>query len=220
MNPLRGWLDSELDQICDEIVRMGDMVKQATLRAMEALADQDVELAQQVVDQDEAVNQLRYEIEAQCFALLATQHPVARDLRLVVTALNIITDLERIGDYAKGIGRIVVRTGGQELLMPTEKSMHMAQVGCDMLETVIDAFVEHDTEVAQRIFDMDDEVDHTYRSVFESVIQAMIGHEHGVRQGMYLLFAAHNLERIGDRVTNIAERVLFMQTGVLAEYNL
>jgi phosphate transport system protein len=219
MSPLRGLLQSELERICDALVQMGDRVEQAVLQAVEALVDQDAELAQQIIDEDAAINQLRFDIEETCFTLLATQQPTAIDLRTVVAALNIITDLERIADYAKGIGQIVVRTEGQDLVMPPQKTPHMAEVVCDMLHASLDAFVERDVEAAQRMFDMDDEVDHLYRDLFEAVIQAMVAREHSVRNGMHLLFAAHNLERIGDRVTNIAERVIFAETGVMQERN-
>ncbi|MBL7202150.1 MAG: phosphate signaling complex protein PhoU [Anaerolineae bacterium] len=219
MTPLRSLLHSELERIRDDVSRMGDMVERATLQAVEALVDGDVELAQQIIDGDLEINQLRFDIEAACFMLLATQQPAAIDLRTVVTALNIITELERIGDYAKGIGQIVVATEGQELVMPPQKTVHMAQVVCEMMHIVLEAFIEGDTEAAQRVCDMDDDVDHMYRDVFESILQAMVAREHGVREGMHLLFAAHNLERMGDRVTNIGERVIFMQTGVMQERN-
>lgn len=220
MPTLRGLLQSQLDQVRDDLIQMGDMVEQAALEAVEALADQDVELAQQVIDGDQQINQLRFEIERMCLDLLATQNPTAIDLRIVVAALNIITDLERMGDYAKGIGQIVLRIEPQKSSVPLEKTQRMARFVVTMLGTALDAFVEEDADTARRIFDMDDQVDHMYRDLFESIIQAMIARDVGVHTGMHLLFAAHNLERIGDRVTNVSERVLFMQTGVMREYNL
>ena len=220
VTPLRGLLQAELEQISDGVTQMGEMVEQAILQAIEALDDQDLELAQQVIDEDQAINQLRFEIEDLCFVVLATQHPAAIDLRTVVTALNIITDLERMGDYAKGIGQIVVRMGGEDLFMPMQKTPRMAEAVCDMMRTALKAFVEGDMKAAQRVFDMDDQVDHMYRDIFESVLQAMISRDQSVRKGMHLLFAAHNLERIGDRVTNICERIIFTQTGVMREHNL
>jgi phosphate transport system protein len=220
MTPLRGFLQSELEEISDAVIQMGDMVEQAILLAVDALADQDVELAQQIIDDDEKINQLRFAIEDMCMTVLATQQPAARDLRTVVTALNIITELERMGDYAKGIGQIVINTGGEDIFLSLQKTPRMAKVACEMLHAALEAFVQRDLETARRIFDMDDEVDHMYRDIFESAIKAMIGREHSVRKGMNLLFAAHNLERIGDRVTNISERIIFMQTGVMREQNL
>jgi phosphate transport system protein len=219
MAPLRGTLDRELEQIRDSIIQMGSMVEQAILQSVEALVEQDVELAQEIIDGDANINQLRFAIEESCFALLATQQPTAIDLRTVVTALNIITDLERMGDHAKGIGQIVVRMEGRDLIMPSQKTPRMARAVSEMIRSALEAFVEEDAEAAQQVSDMDDTVDHMYRDIFESVIQAMVSREHGVRQGMHLLFAAHNLERIGDRVTNIGERVIFMQTGVMEELN-
>jgi len=212
-------LDSELEQITDDVIRMGGRVEEAIRRSIEALLEQDLELAERVIQDDEIINQLRFDIEEACFTLLATQQPTAMDLRTVVTALNIITDLERIGDHAKGIGQIVVRMGGQDLSVTLPKIPRMADAVCDMLYTVLNAFVESDAQAAQHVGEMDDEVDHMYREVFESIIQNMISHEYNVRKGMNLLFAAHNLERIGDRITNIGERIIFMVTGVMAELN-
>jgi phosphate transport system protein len=220
MSVLRGALRNELKQISDKVSQMGGEVVQAILWVIDALARGDTQLAQQVVDRDEVINQLRFQIEHQCFTLLATQQPAAIDLRTVVTALNIITDLERMGDYAKGIGEIVLRTGGENLFLPQQETPQMARTVCDMLSTALEAFVERDIDKARSVFRLDDQVDHMYRGVFETVIQSMVARQQSVRRGMYLLFAAHNLERIGDRVTNIGERVIFMQTGVMAEKNL
>jgi len=219
MAPLRGLLTSELEHISDLLVQMGDRVERAIERAVEALLDQDTELAQQVIGQDAAINDLRFSIEEECFTLLATQQPAAIDLRTVVTALNIITDLERIGDYAKGIGQLVLRMYGQPLVLPSRTIPHMAGIVREMLRTALDAFVNGDVATAQRACDMDDLIDHAYRRTFESLIQAMVAREIGVRRGMHLLFAAHNLERMGDRITNIGERVIFQVTGVMEERN-
>lgn len=218
--PVRGLLDSELEQINDDVIRMGDRVEEAIRRSVESLLEQDPELAEQVIRDDEIINRLRFDIEEACFTLLATQQPTAIDLRTVVTALNIITELERMADHAKGIGHIVVRMGGEDLSVTLPRIPRMAEAVCDMLNTVLDAFVQKDAPVAQRVNEMDDEVDHMYRQVFESIIQNMISREYNVRKGMNLLFAAHNLERIGDRVTNIGERIVFMVTGVMSELNL
>ncbi|MBN1640483.1 MAG: phosphate signaling complex protein PhoU [Anaerolineae bacterium] len=220
MSPLRGVLQSELEEISDGVTQMGDLVERALLQAVEALEDQDVELAQQVIDGDQRINQLRFEVEDLCFTVLATQQPVAGDLRTIVTALNIITDLERMGDYAKGIGQIVIRMGGEDLFLALQTTPHMARAVSEMTHSALEAFVERDVDLARQLFEMDDQVDHMYREIFESVIKAMISREQSVRKGMHLLFAAHNLERFGDRVTNICERIIFMCTGEMHEYNL
>ena len=217
--PLRGLLDSELEQITDDVIRMGGRVEEAIRRSIEALLEQDVELAERVIRDDEIINQLRFDIEEACFTLLATQQPTAIDLRTVVTALNIVTDLERIADHAKGVGQIVVRMGGEDLSVTLPKIPRMADAVAEMLHTVLIAFVENDAQTARRVGEMDDEIDHMYREVFDSIIQKMISHEYNVRKGMNLLFGAHNLERIGDRITNIGERIIFMVTGVMAELN-
>jgi len=220
MAPVRGKLQNELDQITEGLTQMGRLVERAIIRAVKALSDQDLDLAQRVIQEDDAINQLRWDIEEQCFSLLATQQPAASDLRNVVAALNIIIDLERIGDYAKGIGQIVINVKGEDLFLPTQKTPRMAEFVCDMVRTSLEAFLEGDVEKARRIFDLDHQVDYIYREVFESVIHVMAARRHGVHKGMHLLFAAHNLERIGDRATNIGERAIFAQTGVMEELNL
>lgn len=220
MPRLRGVLESELEEISDDLTQMGGLVERAILRSVEALSDQDVELAQQIIEEDERINQLRFEIESKCFTVLATQQPVARDLRAIVTALNIITDLERMGDHAKGIGQLVIRMQGEDLFLSLDKMLAMAETVRDMVRASLEAFVEQDIDRARRLFEMDDQVDHMYREIFESAIRDMISRKHSVRTGMHLLFAAHNMERIGDRVTNISERIIFMSTGVMEEQNL
>jgi phosphate transport system protein len=217
---LRGVLESELEEMSDALTQMGGLVERAIVRSVEALSDQDVELAQQIIDEDERINQLRFEIEELCFTVLATQQPVARDLRAIVTALNIITDLERMGDYAKGIGQLVIRMQGEDLFLSLDKMPVMAETVRDMVHAALEAFVEQDIDRARQLFEMDDQVDHMYREIFESAIRGMISREHRVRKGMHILFAAHNMERIGDRVTNICERIIFMSTGVMEEQNL
>ena len=220
MPRLRGVLESELEEMSDALTQMGGLVERAIVRSVEALSDQDVELAQQIIDEDERINQLRFEIEELCFTVLATQQPVARDLRAIVTALNTITDLERMGDYAKGIGQLVIRMQGEDLFLSLDKMPVMAETVRDMVHAALEALVEQDNDRARQLFGMDDQVDHMYREIFESAIRDMISREHSVRKGMHLLFAAHNMERIGDRVTNICERIIFMSTGVMEEQNL
>jgi phosphate transport system protein len=220
MAPVRGKLQRELDRITDRVTHMGEMVDRAIRRAVQSLSDQDVELARQVIAEDEAINELRFDIEDECYTLLATQQPAASDLRLVVAALHTITELERIADYAKGIGQLLVREGGERLLLPAENTLRMAEFVGEMMRAALEAFAQGDTAKAERVFAIDDDIDHMYREVYESIIQAMITQCHGVRKGMHLLFAAHNLERMGDRVTNISERVIFMATGVMEEQNL
>jgi phosphate transport system protein len=219
MAPVRSKLQTELGRITDGVREMGRLVERAVMRAVKALADQDVELGQQVIEDDEAINQLRFDIEAVCFAAMATQQPAAGDLRTIVAALNIITDLERMGDHAKGIGQIVINVEGEPLFLPAQKTPRMAKAVCQMIRTSVEAFVEGDVGKARRSFGLDDHVDGLYREVFESVIHAMVTRRQGVHKGMHLLFAAHNLERIGDRATNISERAIFSQTGVMEEQN-
>ena len=220
MVPVRGRLQSQLDRIAGRVTQMGEMVDRAIQRAVQSLSERDVELAQQVIAEDEAINTLRFDIEDECYTLLATQQPAASDLRLVVAALHTVTELERIADYAKGIGQLLLRVEGEQLLLPAQTTLRMAEFVGEMMRTVLEAFAEGDISKAEGVFAMDDDIDHLYREVYESIIHAMVTHRHGVQKGMHLLFAAHNLERMGDRVTNISEHVIFMRTGVMEEQNL
>jgi phosphate transport system protein len=220
MAPVRSILQDKLDQIMEGLTYMGKLVDRAIQRAVQSLSEQNVELARQVIAEDEAINELRFDIEEKCYTLLATQQPAAGDLRLVVAALHTITELERIADYAKGIGQILLRVEGKQLLLSSQKTLRMAEHVGEMLRTVLEAFSERNPAKAEGVFPMDDDIDHVYREVYESIIQAMVAEGHGVQRGMHLLFAAHNLERMGDRVTNIGERVIFMRTGVMEEQNL
>jgi phosphate transport system protein len=219
MTKTRAMLDRELTDINGRILRIGSLVDGAIARSMQALALRDVALAQQVSADDTEVNTLRFEIEEACLALIARQQPAASDLRAVLTAFSIVTDLERMGDHAAGIARTVLHMGDEPLLKPLIDLPRMAETCREMLRLSLQAYVERDVEKAVLIVAMDDSVDALYTQIFREILSYMVEDPRTTTRGLYLLFAAHNLERIGDRVTNIVERILFMTSGEMRELN-
>ena len=216
----RGTRDRELARIRDNMLRMSGLVDRAVEQAVHALETRDLDLARQVMQDDQVINDLRYQVEEECLRLIATQQPTAVDLRTTVAILNIIIDLERIGDHAAGIAEIVVRMGTEPLLKPLIDIPRMTRIVREMLHRSLDAFIAHDPNLAREVAQRDDEVDHLYNQVFRELLTFMIEDPQTITRATYLLWVAHNLERIGDRVTNISERVIFMTTGEVRELNV
>jgi phosphate transport system protein len=213
----RGMLDRELTQIQDEVLRLGSMVEQAIQRAVKALKERDVESAQQIITDDAKINALRYAIEENALTAIATQQPVASDLRTIIAATHIAIEMERMADHAEGIAQLVTRMAGEPLLKPLIDLPRMADIACDMLRASLDAFITRDTQAAMVIGGRDDEIDQLYDQVFRELLTYMLQDPHTINRATFLLWVAHNLERIGDRITNISERVVFMTTGTLKE---
>jgi phosphate transport system protein len=201
------------------MLRMGYLVDVAVERAMQALNTHDVELAQQVINDDAAINDLRFNIEEACLRLIATQQPAAGDLRAVLAAVSIATDIERMADHATGIAKTVIRVGGAAPPRPLADLDPMAGMVRRMFRASLDAYIARDAEAARQIAAEDDEVDHMYKALFDELLQKMARDPAAIAPCTYLLWCGHNLERIGDRVTNIAERIIFMTTGTLKELN-
>ena len=214
---IRSAFDQELEDLRDDVLRLGSMADTATSLSMRALKERDRSLARQIIADDENINRLRFKIEEDCLGLLARQQPAARDLRFIVAAMHIGLELERMADYAAGIGVIVLRMGDEPFLKPLIDLPRMVEISQDMLRRSLDAFVTADAEEAMAITQRDDEVDQLYNQIFREMVSFMIEDPHTITRGMYLLFCAHNIERIADRVTNICERVAFMATGRMAE---
>jgi len=217
---LRGEYDRQYARVQDAILRMGGMVDRAIEEAIVSLQNRDQTLAEELILRDAEVNTLRFQIEESCLALIATQQPAASDLRAVVAAMNIVVDMERMGDHAAGIAKTVVRMGDQPLLKPLIDIPKMAELSRKMLEDSLKAFVEHDEKLARSIAKYDDDMDSYYQLIFNELVGIMAARPEAVERATYLLWCAHNLERIGDRVTNIAERVIFVNTGDMRELNL
>ena len=213
----RGRLDRELAQIQEEILRLGDMVEQAIQQSVQALKKRDVALARQIIHQDQDINALRYTIEEQCLTVIATQQPVAIDLRTIVAAIHIAVEMERMADHAAGIAQLTIRMAGEPLLKPLIDVPRMADIACAMLHASLDAFLNRDPEAARAVAARDDEMDKLDDQVFRELLTYMLQDPRNINRATFLLWVAHNLERIGDRVTNVSERVVFMITGKLEE---
>ena len=212
--------DRELRELQDDVLLMGSMVDKQIARAVESLKQRDFAAARAVVQADLEVNQKRFRIEEQAIQLIATQQPMASDLRVIVAVLNIIVDLERMGDHAEGIAKITLLHEREPLLKPLIDVPRMADTGREMLRAALDAFVARDAEQAARIAARDDEVDALYDQVYRELLTYMIRDPRSLERATWLLWAAHNLERIADRVTNICERVVFLVDGHMQELNV
>lgn len=214
---IRTIFHKQLHEIQDEVLVLGSMVEKSTIRSMEALKNRDMNLAKQVISGDQDINRKRYDIEEKCIELIVTQQPMASDLRIIVAVLYIIVDLERIGDHAEGIARIAVMIGDEPPLKPLIDLPRMAEKAADMLHRSLDAFIRHDAEAARRISAEDDEIDQLYDQVFRELLIFMMEDPRTVTRATRLIWVAHNLERTGDRVTNICERIVFTVTGKMEE---
>ena len=213
----RGTLDKELEQIYKNITKLGALLETAIRRSIQALQERDVELAKQVIAEDVAINKLRYATEEQCLAVIATQQPVAGDLRSIIAAMHIAGEIERMGDHAEGIAHLVIRMADEPLLKPLIDIPKMADIACEMLAASLDAFLAQKPKAAKKTAKKDDKIDQLYDQVFRELLTYMIQDPRNINRATYLLWVAHNLERIGDRATNISERVVFMATGKLKE---
>jgi len=214
---LRSALDKELQRLQDEIVLMASMVIRAVRDSVGALRRHDLEAAQRVIAGDKEVNKRRFAIESDVLVLIATQQPMAGDLRTLAAVLEITTELERIGDYAKGIGKITEMIGVEPHIKSLLDIPRMADLALGMLDRAIDAFIRRDVELARAIPREDDLVDNLYNQVNSELLALILSNPRNMEQANYLLWAAHNLERAADRVTNICERVVFTVTGEMSE---
>jgi len=196
---------------------MGSLAGDAILRSVEALKNRDLDLAQHIVEGDQQINDLRFSIEEKCIQLIVTQQPIANDLRIIIAVLNIITEVERIGDYAEGIAQITIMIGDEPPVKPLVDIPLMAEQAVDMLRRSLDAFISQDAEAARKISDEDDIVDNLYDQVYLDLLDLMMKDHRIVSRATRLIWVAHDLERCADRVTNICERVIFVITGKMEE---
>ena len=209
-----------LREIQDEVLVMGSMIEKALERSMQALKERDLELARKVLDDDKNIDTKRFEIEQKALDLMCMQAPMASDLRILLAVLNIIVDLERMGDHAAGNAKIAVMIGNEPPLKPLIDLPRMNEKTISMLHRSLDAFIKHDAEVARQIVHEDDEIDALYDQVFRELLTFMMEDPRTITRATRLIWVGHNLERTGDRVTNICERVVFMVTGKMEEMNL
>lgn len=206
-----------LREIQDNVLVMGSMAEKAITASIKALKERDTELANQIIKDDIKINQQRFMIEEKCIQLIATQQPMASDLRTIIAVFNIISEVERIGDYAEGTAKIVLMIGDEPPLKPLIDIPRMADKTVDMLHRSLDTFVQHDAASARDIATEDDEVDSLYDQVFRELLVFMAEDPKTITRATRLIWVAHNLERSADRVTNICERVVYMVTGKMEE---
>jgi phosphate transport system protein len=213
----RDTYDRQIHHLQDEVLLLGSMVEQAMLEAVDALKSRDLVAARRVYDNDIRINEKRYAIENAILIIIATQQPMARDLRFLAAILEVITELERMGDYAKGIAKITIRLGESGISYNMREFGLMAEKATSMLHRALGAFIEQNAQLAHEIPDEDDEVDALYNQVHRSLIAAMIADPETIDQVNLLQWVAHNIERMADRVTNICERTVFIATGEMME---
>jgi phosphate transport system protein len=209
--------DQELGRLQDEVLALGSMVEEALVQSVETLKHRDFAGSRLLIAGDRAINERRYAIEEAAITLIATQQPMAGDMRLLAAILEIVTELERMGDYVKGIARINLMIGEEPLIKPLIDLPAMAQKAREMLHAALVAFVERDVQAARAIPQGDDEVDGLYNQVYRELISYILEDPHVIEQANHLMWAAHNLERTADRVTNLCERVVYAVTGELTE---
>jgi phosphate transport system protein len=214
---VRKTFESEIQQVKDDVLVLGSMVEKALLDSVDALKKRDIKAAERLFQEDKEINKKRFEIENHLMVLIATQQPMAHDLRLLASTMEIISELERMGDYAKGISNINIRMGDIPLLKPLIDVPRMAQKGADMLHRSLTAFVTEDVDTARSLPVEDDEVDALYNQIYRELMTFIIADPKTIERANWLLWVAHNLERFADRVTNICERTVFIATGELTE---
>lgn len=210
----------ELSRLDDELLSLASMVDTALEGSVEALRRRDLESARQLMADDQMINEKRFAVEDAALVLIATQQPMASDLRTIAAVLEIATELERIGDYAKGIAKVVLLMGTEPLAKPLIDIPEMAQRARYMLQQSLDAFVRRDVELARSIPPQDDAVDALYNRVYRDLMDLISTNIGVIDQANYLLWVAHNLERTADRTINICERVVFTVTGVMQEMDV
>ena len=214
---IRKTFENEIQQVKDEVLLLGSMVEHAIMASVEVLKKRDIKGAEKIIAEDREINKKRFAIENQLMILIATQQPMAHDLRLLASTMEIISELERMGDYAKGIANINIRMGEEKLLKPLIDIPRMAQIGTSMLHRSLTAFVNEDVEAAKAIPAEDDEVDALYNQIYRELMLFIIQDPKSIERANWLLWVAHNLERVADRVTNICERTIFIATGEMSE---
>ena len=196
---------------------LGNLVEQAVLNSVETLKSRDAAAAKAIIRNDAAINDKRFAIENRILLLFATHSPMARDLRLLAAELELITELERIGDYAKGIAKVAVELANQETRIPIQEISDMADLAVSMLHRALEAFITEDLETARKIPIDDDQVDELYKRIYHEIIQSMVADPGSIDRANQIVRVIHNLERTADRATNICERIIFIATGEMLE---
>lgn len=214
---VREGFTKKMSDVKHKVLEMGTLVKNTIETTVTALTTQDLNLARQVCENDSIINELEIKIEKECMMLLALQHPLATDLRTIASALKIITDLERMGDNAVNIAKILLEIGKEPFIKPLVDIPRMADITQEMIKLSLDSFVNEDVELAEKTARMDEEVDKLYEAIFNDILNIIIENKKFTEQGTQLMFIARYLERIADHSTNICERTIYMVSGELKE---
>jgi phosphate transport system protein len=217
---MRDTFEKLVNDLKVDLLKLGTLTGRTIMDGVEALRTRDRVLAQSLIDHDEEINRLRYDIEERSYELIATQQPLASDLRDILSILLIAIELERIADHSKNLGEIVIHMGNEPLLKPLIDIPRMAETCESMLNQALEAFSRKDAVLGRAVCARDDEIDNLYKQIFRELMIYVMEDSRTVNRAMNLLFAAHNLERIGDRITNIGERVIYAATGRLEELNV
>ncbi len=216
---IRSHFDHELTLLGETLLDLGSRARQEVARGVQAYVQNDTDLASQVIAEDAVINQLRYRVEDSCYTLLAMEQPVARDLRVIVAGLIIATEFERMADHGKKLARICLRTSGDPRLLPADDIVRMSEVVLKMFDRVLAAMAVRDAVEARAVCEADDEVDALYKLMFNVKLSAMLENPRFISPGTYHIQVGHELERVGDRVTNVAERLVYLVTGELIDLN-
>ena len=212
---VRADFDRNLKLLQEELLLLGGLVEKAIMDSIQALKTRDIELSHKIVSQDDIIDTKTNQIEEKAIDLIATQQPIAIDLRTLMSVIHISVELERMGDYAEGIGKIGIMMGDEPPVKPLVDIPRMADKASTMLKLSLDALVRRDPVLAKQVCESDDEVDHLYDVIYRDLIDLMVSDATTTQRATYLMWVAHDLERIADRATNIAERVIFLVTGQL-----
>lgn len=219
MSSVRQNYENSLLELQEDILKMGGLVERAIANSVDSLSKQDVALAEEVIAGDDQIDNMMAQVEEYCIRLIATQQPLAKDLRRIFTAIKISTDLERIADYAVDIARVTRRIGTDPLIKPLIDIPHMALIVQKMVHEALDAYIREDVDLAQKLALDDDEVDHTYARIFKELLNFMMADPNNIGQATSLLFVSKHLERIGDHATNLGESIIYLVTGEREELN-
>lgn len=216
---LRTRFDQELAKLNESILDLGSRARQAVSASLRALVDTDSDLAAEIIAGDLSINDLRFRVEKACYGLLVMEQPVAGDMRRIVAALIISNELERIGDHGKRIARFIQRMNNEPRVIPLTNILNMGDLALALVDRALQVYAQQDVAAAQQLCQDDDELDHLYKQTFNVTLSYMLEAPKNIGAGTYLIQVAHELERVGDRATNIAERVIYAKTGELSDLN-
>lgn len=217
--PARPMFDRSLGEIRDDLLRLSSMVDCAIVDSVQSLSERNCDLARRVSLNDEQLNSVRYTLEERCYSVIATQQPTGQDLRTIVAAVSVATNLERMGDHAAGIARLVLRMCDQPLLKPLVDIPQMAEIAREMMRGSLDAYLKRDVALAERVVLEDDRINRLHEQVYRELLGYMMRDPSTIERATFLLWVSHNLERIGDRAKNICERAIYLATGELKEFS-